>query len=191
MGGAVCPRPASSCWVRAGAGYQAREVLTIDLTHAAPEQPKRPRSPDRIDPVALVDEAGEPEQVAVKWFNRLKGYGFLLRERDGADIFVHMETLRRGGFWTSSRGNCWRRAWSRAERAFGRDRDAERTRMIHIAMVALALAGAGLAGCSEKTSSSEQAGQKVATVPVTITTAQGSIVSRSKRPAPPPSRPRV
>ncbi|WP_433910069.1 DUF192 domain-containing protein [Sphingomonas yabuuchiae] len=45
--------------------------------------------------------------------------------------------------------------------------------MIRIAMVALALAGAGLAGCSEKTSSSEQAGQKVATVPVTITTAQG------------------
>ena len=62
-----------------------------------PEAPKRPRSPDRIDPVTLVAEAGDSEQVAVKWFNRLKGYGFLLRDRDGADIFVHMETLRRGG----------------------------------------------------------------------------------------------
>lgn len=83
--------------MRSGRGYQAREVIAIDLTHAVPEQPRRPRSPDRVDPVALVDAAGTPESVSVKWFNRLKGYGFLLRDRDGADIFVHMETLRRGG----------------------------------------------------------------------------------------------
>lgn len=83
--------------VERGRGYQAREVLSIDLTHAVPELPKRPRALDRIDPVALAGQAGEPEGVAVKWFNRLKGYGFLLRDRDGADIFVHMETLRRGG----------------------------------------------------------------------------------------------
>lgn len=83
--------------VRGGRGYQARQVNAIDLTHAVPEQVKRPRSPDRVDPVALTQDAGAPEGVAVKWFNRLKGYGFLLRDRDGADIFVHMETLRRGG----------------------------------------------------------------------------------------------
>ncbi|CAM3321085.1 hypothetical protein GGR45_000844 [Sphingomonas zeae] len=45
--------------------------------------------------------------------------------------------------------------------------------MMRVAVMALALAGAGLAGCSGENSSSEQAGQKVATVPVTITTAQG------------------
>ncbi|MFV0922276.1 DUF192 domain-containing protein [Sphingomonas parapaucimobilis] len=48
--------------------------------------------------------------------------------------------------------------------------------MIRMGMMALALAGAGLAGCSAKTPSSEaaeQAGRKVVTVPVTITTAQG------------------
>ncbi|MET4896410.1 cold shock domain-containing protein [Sphingomonadaceae bacterium jetA1] len=83
--------------IERGRGYQAREILTIDLTHAVPEPPKRPRALDRIDPTALEDQAGEPEGVEVKWFNRLKGYGFLLRDRDGADIFVHMETLRRGG----------------------------------------------------------------------------------------------
>ena len=72
-------------------------MLSIDLSDVA-EAPQRARAGgDRIDPVALIDAAGPFEPVSVKWFNRLKGYGFLVRDADSGDIFVHMETLRRAG----------------------------------------------------------------------------------------------
>jgi CspA family cold shock protein len=78
-------------------GMQASEILSIDLTNAV-EPPVRTRDrSDRVDPVALIETAGTFEAVQVKWFNRLKGYGFLIRGSDGSDVFVHMETLRRAG----------------------------------------------------------------------------------------------
>ena len=83
--------------VRLERGLQAKKVLSIDLSTALPQQPRSSIPPsERADRKALAENAGAFEPVEVKWFNRVRGYGFLKRpdELGGEDVFVHMETVR-------------------------------------------------------------------------------------------------
>lgn len=45
----------------------------------------------------------EREIGTVKWFNASKGYGFIQREQ-GADVFVHFNSIRGDGFKTLEEG---------------------------------------------------------------------------------------
>lgn len=80
-------------------GLQAVKILSIDVSEALPSPARAPNSgAGRADRQSLVDSAGGWEPVEVKWFNRVKGYGFVNRLEDlSSDIFVHMETVRLAG----------------------------------------------------------------------------------------------
>lgn len=78
--------------VQRAKGLQVFRIISMDTSGAV--------HPSQLPParthVAVVPTSGF-ERAEVKWFNRLRGFGFLTRGEGTPDIFVHMETLRRYG----------------------------------------------------------------------------------------------
>ncbi len=73
-------------------GLQVFRLVSMDESTAThPAQLGAPRTHVHVVPTSGF------EIVIVKWFNRIRGFGFLTRGEGTEDIFVHMETLRRYG----------------------------------------------------------------------------------------------
>lgn len=73
-------------------GHQAFRILSMDESTAIhPAQMLPPRTHVSVTPTSGL------ERAQVKWFNRLRGFGFVSCGEGTPDIFVHMETLRRYG----------------------------------------------------------------------------------------------
>lgn len=73
-------------------GMQAFHIVSMDESTAIhPSQ-----LPQRTH--VVVEPESDWERALVKWFNRVRGFGFLTRGDGTQDVFIHMETLRRFGF---------------------------------------------------------------------------------------------
>jgi CspA family cold shock protein len=96
--------PGATLEVRVGAGQkgqQVTEILNVDTSTAGQEPPRRPR-PERS--YAPADQAAVEEIGTVKWYNPDKGFGFIVRDRGGKDIFVHTSALNRAGIGELAEG---------------------------------------------------------------------------------------
>jgi CspA family cold shock protein len=76
-------------------GDQVTEVISVDSSTAAPPRPPRKSSRSPLDRQPL--EASVQEMGTVKWYNVAKGFGFIVRDGGGKDVFVHVSTLDRAG----------------------------------------------------------------------------------------------
>jgi CspA family cold shock protein len=93
--------PGATMSVQVGAGQKGRQVtavLSVDASSAVAERrPMRP-SPrptggrERYDPSTAVTVEG-----TVKWFRADKGFGFVVGDDGGKDIFLHIKTVQRSG----------------------------------------------------------------------------------------------
>jgi cold shock protein len=105
-GGHSSVPPGATLEVRAGPGPkgpQVTEILSVDVSTASQEQPRRPR-PERPAYHSSADRPTVEDTGTVKWYNAMKGFGFIGPDQGGKDIFVHASALERSGIMGLAEG---------------------------------------------------------------------------------------
>jgi cold shock protein len=83
-------------------GLVVTEVTGVDSSTAVAFKRPRASFPSPYD--RAVSEASVQETGTVKWYNAVKGFGFITRDGGGKDIFVHASALQRAGIASLSEG---------------------------------------------------------------------------------------
>lgn len=81
-----------------GPGRQGRQVLRVLEVKFAPREPRFSPAFLGVQSQAFDPESLEEIEGEVKWFNPLKGYGFVYPDDGGRDIFLHASVLRAAGY---------------------------------------------------------------------------------------------
>jgi cold shock CspA family protein len=75
-------------------GLRGPQVAEVSSTAAPSRHPRASfGSPSDRRPL----EASAQEMGAVKWYKAMKGFGFIVRDSGGRDVFVHASALQRAG----------------------------------------------------------------------------------------------
>jgi len=108
--------------IKVGAGQkgpQVQEIVSVDTSTAEPEargprpRPARPSGPPQSGGFSRQGAArpvsGPPEVPAtVKWFDPVKGYGFVSVEGESKDLFLHISVVERAGLGQLGQGQAVR-----------------------------------------------------------------------------------
>ncbi len=96
-------------------GAEVKQILSVDTSTAQPSRdfggsPRMGKRRFEDDGGARHQSAGAGEEASgiVKWYNSQKGFGFIIPDGGGRDVFVHMSALRRSGLHTLDEGQAVR-----------------------------------------------------------------------------------
>lgn len=93
----------SEIWCNAVNGSRGLQAIAVTQVRpvVASDQPRQYQAEDASVMEQHGSAIGEPDgdylNATVKWFNKIRGYGFLNVENSPTDIFLHVEVLRRSG----------------------------------------------------------------------------------------------